>query len=83
MDEIKSVGKKTAEINGLRVWRNVDNSGRNQIVFRVGSKITSVNNDETSKRGNPNMYKIFDDALNGIGITTKERALKIKYSKFG
>jgi len=48
----------------IRVWYD---EGQDVIKMRVGGKLTSVNNNPQSKRGNPSLYRKLAVALRDAG----------------
>lgn len=55
--------KKTITVP-LNIWLNESNGS---IHMNVNGKLTSVNNDPTSKRGNPSLFGILEAELRAAG----------------
>jgi hypothetical protein len=54
-------------LDGVRIWRH--ESG---IALKINGKLTSVNNNPTSKRGNPSLYDKLNEVLLELGIKEGE-----------
>lgn len=54
-------------IDGLRIFRHA--SG---IAFEINGKLTSINDNPTSARGNPNLYNKLNEILLELGVEEGE-----------
>lgn len=61
------IGEKTAQLDGVRIWRH-----ENGIALKINGKLTSVNDNPTSKRGNPSLYDKLNEVLLELGIEEGE-----------
>ncbi|MGF9964583.1 hypothetical protein [Bacillus rhizoplanae] len=60
--------KTEAEKKTISVPLNIRlNESNANIHMNVGGKLTSVNNDPTSKRGNPSLYGLLEEHLRQAG----------------
>ncbi len=59
--------EKSAIIDGLRIFRHT--SG---IAFEINGKLTSINDNPTSVRGNPNIYNKLNEILLELGVEEGE-----------
>ena len=59
--------EKSAIIDGLRIFRH-----KSGIAFEINGKLTSINDNPTSARGNPNLYNKLNEILLELGVEEGE-----------